>query len=131
MWFLPADLAQSVRAHFKLLPSIAVLIVEVDENQHTEYDCSCENKRLMQLSQDVGHRPIVFIRFNPDAFTCAATSKSTPSCWAINEAGVCAVKKTKVREWEGRLRALGEQIKYWAVNRTTKSIEVVQLFFDE
>ena len=43
-----------------------VIIIEVDENQHTDYDCSCENKRLMELSQDVGHRPIIFIRFNPD-----------------------------------------------------------------
>jgi len=41
-----------------------ILIVEIDENAHAVYDCSCENKRLMELSQDVGHRPIVFIRFN-------------------------------------------------------------------
>ena len=46
-----------------------VIIVEVDESQHIDYDCTCENKRLMQLSQDVGHLPIVFIRFNPDAYT--------------------------------------------------------------
>jgi hypothetical protein len=46
-----------------------VIIVEVDENQHIDYDCSCENKRIMQLSQDLGHRPIIFIRFNPDSYT--------------------------------------------------------------
>lgn len=23
-----------------------VIIIEIDENQHTDYDCSCENKRL-------------------------------------------------------------------------------------
>jgi hypothetical protein len=45
-----------------------VLIIEIDENEHTSYDCSCENKRIMQLSQDVGHRPIVIIRFNPDSY---------------------------------------------------------------
>jgi hypothetical protein len=27
-----------------------IIIVEVDENQHQDYDCSCENKRLMELS---------------------------------------------------------------------------------
>ena len=43
-----------------------IIIVEIDENQHTDYDCSCENKRIMELSQDLGHRPIIFIRFNPD-----------------------------------------------------------------
>ncbi len=42
-----------------------ILIIEVDENQHNVYDCSCENKRLMELSQDVYYRPIVFIRLNP------------------------------------------------------------------
>ena len=40
-----------------------IVIIEVDENQHTDYDCSCENKRVMELSQDLGHRPIIFIRF--------------------------------------------------------------------
>jgi hypothetical protein len=45
-----------------------ILIIEIDENQHLDYDCSCENKRIMELSQDVGHKPIVFIRFNPDEY---------------------------------------------------------------
>ena len=43
-----------------------ILIVEIDENQHIDYDYSCENKRIMELSQDTGHRPIIFIRFNQD-----------------------------------------------------------------
>ena len=34
------------------------VIIEVDENQHLNYDCSCENKMAM------AHRPIIFIRFN-------------------------------------------------------------------
>ena len=45
-----------------------IIILEVDENKHSNYDCSCENKRLMILSQDLQHRPIVFIRFNPDSY---------------------------------------------------------------
>ena len=24
-----------------------IIIIEIDENQHTDYDCSCENKRIM------------------------------------------------------------------------------------
>ena len=46
-----------------------IIIIEVDENKHIEYECSCENKRLMELSRDLNHRPIVFIIFNPDAYT--------------------------------------------------------------
>ena len=44
------------------------VIVEIDENQHTEYNTTCENKRLMEISQDLNHIPIVFIRFNPDDY---------------------------------------------------------------
>lgn len=52
-----------------------VIIIEVDENQHDKYDCSCENKRIMQLSQDIGHRPIIFIRFNPDNYVNSNNEK--------------------------------------------------------
>jgi hypothetical protein len=107
-----------------------VIIVEVDENQHTDYDCSCENKRIMELSQDVGHRPIVFIRFNPDEYR--VDDKKVTSCWGINKNGICAVKKSKQVEWTNRLQSLEDQIKYWSnpSNRTNKTIEVVQLFYN-
>ena len=72
-----------------------VIIIEIDENQHTEYDCSCQNKRIMELSQDVGHRPIVFIRFNPDDYTHGTT---VTSCWGADKNGICVVKKTKISE---------------------------------
>jgi hypothetical protein len=41
-----------------------VIIVENDENSHKTYDEICENKRMMQLFEDLGNRPIVFIRFD-------------------------------------------------------------------
>ena len=107
-----------------------VVIVEVDENQHTGYDCSCENKRLMELSQDVGHRPVVFIRFNPDDYLDNGTKVN--SCWGVNKMGICAVKKTYARAWALRLDALAESISYWTTteNRTDKTVEVVELFYD-
>ncbi len=45
-----------------------IVIVEVDENKHDEYDCTCENKRLMEISQDLNHRHAVMIRFNRDGY---------------------------------------------------------------
>jgi hypothetical protein len=107
-----------------------VIIVEVDENQHESYDCSCENKRLMILSQDVGHRPLVFIRFNPDNYL--TTDSKITSCWGINGKGICIVKKTKQKEWSERLQALKCQIEYWIIpeNKTFKTIETIQLFYD-
>jgi hypothetical protein len=54
-----------------------IIIVEIDENAHTNYVHSCENKRLIELSQDLGHRAIVFIRFNPDDYI----NKSGKKIW--------------------------------------------------
>ncbi len=107
-----------------------VVIVEIDENQHIDYDCSCENKRLMELSLDVNHRPIVFIRFNPDEYT--QNEVKTTSCWGINKKGLCVVKKTKKKEWKERLVSLEELIKYWINpdNTTGKTVEVIQLFYN-
>jgi len=107
-----------------------ILIIEIDENQHTEYDCSCENKRIMELSQDLGHRPIVFIRFNPDDYNKG--EKNISSCWGHDGKGICVIKKSKQNEWTQRLTALEEQIKYWInpANRTNKTIEIIQLFYD-
>ena len=107
-----------------------IIIVEIDENQHSDYDCSCENKRIMELSQDLGHRPIVFIRFNPDDYEKNGTTIT--SCWGQDKKGLCVVKKSKKNEWIQRLNVLEEQINYWInqANKTNKIIETIQLFYD-
>jgi hypothetical protein len=107
-----------------------VIIIEIDENQHTGYDCSCENKRLMELSQDNNHRPMIFIRFNPDEYI--TNDDKITSCWTYNKLGVSIVKKTKEKEWQNRLDSLCNQIIYWFndENKTNKTIEVINLFYD-
>jgi len=76
-----------------------VLIIEIDENQHEDYDNSCENKRSMEISQDLNFRPIIFIRFNPDDYIKNKTNIS--SCWKINGKGLCVIKKIKngMKDW--------------------------------
>lgn len=108
-----------------------LIIVEIDENQHTTYDCSCENKRIMQLSQDVGHRPIIFIRFNPDEYNVG--EKRITSCWGVNMHGITVIKKTQKKEWIQRLTTLSNQIAYWRQpeNTTNKTVEIIQLYYDE
>jgi hypothetical protein len=105
-----------------------IVIIEIDENKHTNYDCSCENKRIMQISQDVNHRPIIFIRFNPDGYT-DINDKNITSCWCVNKLGIMTIKKTKKIEWGERIRSLHEQIQYWIDNIPEKLIETVQLFY--
>jgi hypothetical protein len=108
-----------------------VIIVEIDENQHTTYDCACENKRIMQLSQDVGHRPVIFIRFNPDGYNVG--EKRITSCWGVNMHGITIIKKTQQKEWSKRLSVLADQITYWAQpeNITNKTVEIIQLYYDD
>jgi hypothetical protein len=108
-----------------------IIIVEIDENQHIKYDCTCENKRLMQLSQDVNHIPLIFIRFNPDGYNIK--EKKIGSCWSITKAGTTIINKNKKKEWNERLNSLKNTIEYWLdeENTTSKTIEVIQLYYDE
>jgi hypothetical protein len=85
----------------------------------------------MEISQDVGHRPIVFIRFNPDDYI-DLNGKKIKSCWTPNKkTQILYVPKTKEVEWNHRLDVLKNQIQYWLDNKTDKTIEIVQLFYDK
>jgi hypothetical protein len=106
-----------------------IIIVEVDENAHTDYDCSCENKRLMELSQDVGHKPIVFIRFNPDQYI-DELGNTIKSCWKINkQLGILQIDPKKEDEWKERINTLCDQIQYWIDNQSEKMVEIIELFY--
>jgi hypothetical protein len=104
-----------------------VIIVEVDENKHCSYDCICENKRLMEISQDLQHKPIVFLRFNPDSYI-DLLGKTIKSCWKVNkQTGIFYVSEKK--EWEIRLEVLVDSINYFIENEIDKTIEIIELFY--
>lgn len=83
----------------------------------------------MQLSQDVNHRPIIFIRFNPDKYL--SQGELISSCWKINGNGICVIYK--VKEWKERLEILNKNIKYWLDPNhiSDKTITDVNLFFND
>jgi len=103
-----------------------IIIVEIDENKHSGYDC--ENKRIMLLSQDLQHRPIVFIRFNPDSYT-NQDGVFVKSCWKLNKLGVMQIGEKKQQEWAERIEKLKQQIQYWIDNISQKTIEIIELFY--
>ena len=109
-----------------------IIIIEIDEFQHNDYDNICENKRIMEISQDLNHRPIIFIRFNPDDYIDLNGNKII-SCWYINNKGLCVIKKSHNNLWISRLQKLKDTIIYWIneVNKPNKSINIVNLFFDK
>lgn len=108
-----------------------VIIIEVDENQHIDYDTSCEKKRINEIYTDLGDRPIVFIRFNPDEYKIKNEQKL--SCWGINKLGFYTIKKTYQKEWSNRLENLKNSITYWLnpKNIVNDMVEIVYLFYDE
>ena len=85
----------------------------------------------MQLSLDLDHRPIIFIRFNPDS-SIDINNNKIQSCFKLSK-GICVIQKCKQVEWNNRLNILNEHIKYWCDdnNKTNKMLEVVQLFYDQ
>jgi hypothetical protein len=82
----------------------------------------------MEISQDIGHRPVVFIRFNPDAYVNQEGTKIT-SCWRINGYGVLDISKSKRDEWHSRINMLIQQLEYWINNIPHKTVEIVELFY--
>jgi hypothetical protein len=93
-----------------------ILIVEVDENQHKDRGLSCETKRLAQLSEDVNHRPIVCIRFNPDNYI-DENGKTIKSCWSLSkETKKLRIDTKQIKKWNARLEKLKETIDYFHKN---------------
>ena len=104
-----------------------VIIIEIDENAHEDYQVICENRRIMELSLDLSNRPIVFIRFNPDSYT--RNGKKFPSSFKLNSSGKVILRDNK--EWDNRLSKLKDSIIYWINSEAKKMIEIEYLFYTE
>lgn len=46
-----------------------IVILECDEHQHRDRQCTCEQTRMVNISQSCGGVPVYFIRWNPDNYT--------------------------------------------------------------
>ena len=105
-----------------------VVFGEVDEEAHDTADyCSCENKRMMTLFSDVGSRPSVFLRLNPDAFT-DAKGKKHKSCFKKTKTGKLIVANQK--ELDFRVNILLERIKHHLDNVSSQEIQIEHLFYN-
>jgi hypothetical protein len=99
-----------------------IIIVECDENQHTDYDITCEIARINELFTDLGDRPIVFIRFNPDAYS------NKPSSFKYHKtSGVPMIRD--INEWNGRLEILKNCIDQY-IQTIPSETKFKYLFYD-
>ena len=55
------------RPDIKIDAGTHIVIVEIDEDQHSQYDKRCENARMLNIAQAEGLK-CIFIRYNPDTF---------------------------------------------------------------
>ena len=100
------------------------IIIECDENQHVNY--SCENKRTMELFSDLGNRPLVVIRFNPDRYK-KSNGGYSEKCFEFDEKNVIL----PTSEWNIRKENLLQTIKYHIENIPNKEITNENLYFDD
>ena len=102
------------------------IIIECDEDQHRNYHC--DNKRTMELFQDLGNRPIVFIRFNPDSYIDKNNNK-IDSCFNYHKiTGVPIIANKKL--WNQRLKTLKSKIQYYINNIPEKEVTIEKLYYN-
>jgi hypothetical protein len=98
------------------------VIIECDENEHKDY--SCENKRMMSLFSDLGNRPLVVIRFNPDSYMFG--KNKIEGCFSFKKSGSLSINK---KEWNMRTKKLIEVINKYIQEIPTKEISLEQLYY--
>lgn len=111
-----------------------LLIVECDEKQHRGESYLCEDKRTVQIYQNAAHRPIVFIRFNPDNYV-DDTGESRQGCfrWGVDQKTQVKDMKVDMNEVCRRWALIKKQIKFYTQNLEnppTKAITIHKLFYD-
>ena len=74
----------------------------------------------MEISKDLGHRPTIFLRFNPDKYL--SENKKITSPWTLNNNGILTIKKSKQKEWKLRLGKLKETVQFVPQHRTIEPI---------
>jgi len=106
------------------------IIIECDENQHKNYEC--ENKRMMELFEDLGSRPIVFIRFNPDKYT--ENREEVEGCFKplvnVEDANRKRFYDINRKEFERRVDVLEDVIEKNINIVPTKEVTEIKLFYN-
>tara|TARA_B110001454_G_C12672535_1_gene414362 strand:+ start:284 stop:1228 length:945 start_codon:yes stop_codon:yes gene_type:complete len=106
---------------------IYTIILECDENQHKlKVYSTCDTKRDMLLFKDLGYRPLIFIRFNPDKYTSRRGTKIKGCFNMVNKNYV------RKREFERRKKKLIKVLDKWINYNKIPDKEIIReyLFFD-
>ncbi len=100
------------------------VIIEFDENQHQDY--SCEQKRSMELFNDLGNRPLVMIRFNPDKYK--ENNIKHPTIFTYDIKNKLIVNQD---EWDIRIKVFKKVLDHHLNNIPDKEFTEIKLFYTE
>jgi uncharacterized protein (DUF1330 family) len=105
------------------------LTIEVDEFAHSERECVCEHRKMMEHFVDAKDVPHVFIRFNPDGYTDHG-GISVASCWGktpkTREPRIAPKQK---HQWALRLEKLRVTVEHYLQSVPDKEMSLVELFY--
>ena len=99
---------------------------EIDENQHSNYDTTCEVARVNNIFSDAGV-PIWFVRFNPDAYTDSKGVKHK-SMFKFDDKGNISLNEKEV----GRFKVLQDTLKKVFTTSPNEDclVSVIELFYN-
>jgi hypothetical protein len=101
------------------------IIIEIDEDQHISYNKMCDNNRTMTLFNDLGCRPLIIIKMNPDSYTI--DHKYTKSIFSLSKAGELATNKKEFnKRYETLLMAIHD-----AHTIPTKELTDIKLYYSD
>ena len=101
-----------------------IVVIECDENQHEgKAYTSCDSKRTMEIFKDCGSRPIVFIRFNPDAYEEDGIKNA--GCFKPTTKGLSVNKK----EFNERMLKVARYVRFYMTNVPKKEVKTIKLYY--
>lgn len=107
------------------------IIIEIDEDQHRTYgqDTHCEIVRINELFTGFADRPMILIRFNPDAYY-DKNGKKVISCFKNHKTSDMPIIENE-SVWMERLNVLKKTISYHIRNVPADPLTVKYLFYSE
>jgi hypothetical protein len=114
----------------KKRPDVAIdfgshcLMIEIDENRHVNY--SCEERRMVELYEDVGFRKIIFLRFNPDGYKEGTHKYISP--FRYTRSGILHIDET---EFNRRINKLTERVHIHRLSEPPEQITIEYLFYGD
>jgi hypothetical protein len=102
------------------------IIVEIDEEQHSEYGYISESNRIKDIRKDIDYKDVVFIRFNTDSYT-NSDNIIIKSPWMYNKSNVFIYYK---EDWNIRLEELKNTIQKTITTIPENNVSEIKLFYN-